>query len=799
MNAPVPAARSALARLSLPVSGMSCAGCATRIQSALAALPGVSDAGVNYATERASVDYDPDRIAAGAVVAAVERAGYDVPPQVVRLRITGMTCASCAGRVERALASVEGVPSARVSVATELATVAVTPGVASTDQLIAAVHAAGYRGELARTEAAERKARDVALRRAGRREAWILVGAGVASAVLMAPMVLGPLGVPFVVPGIAQLVLAAAVQVVAGARFYRGAYRALAAGAANMDVLVAMGTTAAFVLSVVLLTTGGHLYFESAAAIITFVRLGKFLETRAKHATTHALRALMDLRPETARVRRGDGDVEVPVQAVAQGDVVVVRPGERVPVDGRILEGDSELDESLITGESAPLTKSPGGIVTGGSINGAGLLVVEATRVGEASTLSRIGTLVSDAQASKAPVQHAVDRVSAVFVPVVAAIAAASLIGWLLAGAGAQSAVVVAVSVLVIACPCALGLATPAALVVGTGAAARAGIMIRDADALQRARSVDTVVLDKTGTLTEGRPSVQEVLAERDDALLAVTAAVQEGSEHPLAAAIRSAAEARSLPAVEASDFEALPGRGMRATVDGATLWVGSPRLMRERGVSLGRWHARAEELQAAGCTVMWVARDDRLLGGIATADALRPGSREAVSRLRALGIDVVMLTGDSEAAAQSVASQLGISRVLAEVLPEDKQRHVETLRADGRVVAMVGDGVNDAPALAAADVGVAMGSGTDVARQTAGITLMRSDPRLVADAIDVSRATTAKIRQNLFWAFAYNAVGIPLAVAGVLSPMIAGAAMAMSSVSVAANALLLRRWRASA
>jgi Cu+-exporting ATPase len=569
-----------------------------------------------------------------------------------------------------------------------------------------------------------------------------------------------------------------------------------------MDLLVALGTSAAYGLSVALLLSGSEaLYFEASAAVITLVLLGKSLESRAKRGTTAAIRALMALRPDTARIEREGRELEVPAEAVGSGDIVVIRPGERVPVDGRIVEGESQLDESLLTGESMPVSRGPGEAVTGGSINGAGLLRVEATRVGAESLLARIVALVESAQAAKPPIQRIVDRVAAVFVPVVVLVALVSLVGWLLAGAPFETALIHAVSVLVIACPCALGLATPTALMVGTGSAARAGILIKDAEALETAHAVDIVVFDKTGTLTEGRPQVREVVVAdgaSESELLRLTAAAQSGSEHPLGRAVIQAATERALDPPRLDDFQALAGRGIVAGVEGHVVRVGSRRLMGEAGVELDALDPRARALEKRGMTVMWVAVDSAKtpLGFIAVGDRPRRHAAEAIAGLARIGVETVMLTGDDRRTAEAIAEQLGIERIVAEVLPEEKAQTVVALHDEGRVVAMVGDGVNDAPALAAADVGFAMASGTDVAMHTAGVTLMRPEPMLVADALDVSRATTRKIYQNLFWAFAYNTAGIPLAALGFLSPMLAGAAMALSSVSVVSNALLLRRWR---
>jgi len=719
--------------------------------------------------------------------------------ETVRLRVGGMHCAGCVGRVERALKGVPGVATAQVNLTDETATIAATAGVYGFDAIVGAVEGLGFSAERAPSTRAEQTAADRADEAMARRELAVLIGAALLTAPLVLPMLLGAVGVAFELNGWAQLALATPVQLVAGARFYRGAWMALRSGGANMDVLVALGTTAAFALSVAMLATGGHLYFEGAAAIIVFVRLGKWLEGRARRGTGKALRALLDLRPETARVKRGDDTIEVPADTVGRGEVVVVRPGERIPVDGRVVSGQSHVDESLITGESLPVARGVGDNVTGGSINGDGLLEVEAVRVGEQSTLAKIVELVRTAQASKAPIQQLVDRVAGVFVPVVVAIAAVAFGAWLIAGASLETAIVNAVSVLVIACPCALGLATPAAQIVGTGAAARAGILFKDAAALERAHAVDAVVFDKTGTLTEGEPRVLEIIArdglDRDE-LLSLVAGAQRGSEHPLARAVERAARDRQLQTGSPESFKALPGRGVQASVAGRALLVGSERLMRERDIGLDAFRDDAERIHNAGQSVMWVAADGDALGCLAVGDTLRPSSATAIAALRDARVEPVLLSGDNRAAADLAASALGISNVHAEVLPEEKVAEVERLRGEGRVVAMVGDGINDAPALAAADVGVAMGSGTDVAMHTAGVTLMRPQPTLVVDAIDVSRATIRKIRQNLFWAFVYNTVGIPLAALGFLTPMMAGAAMAASSVSVVGNALLLRRWR---
>ncbi len=720
--------------------------------------------------------------------------GQAVTPPTIDLRVSGMTCASCSGRLERVLNKQPGVLSATVNLATEKATVV---GSADAGEIVAAVEKAGFGATPvldADDDGAEAR-RDAALRR----DILVMGGALALTLPFWVQMAAGWLGAPAFLPPWIQFVLATIVQVGAGARFYGAAAKALRAGSANMDLLVVLGTTAAYGLSVALWSSGGggHLYFEASASVITLVMLGKVLEGRAKWRAAAALRALGRLRPETARVARDGGEVSLPVRAVRIGDVVIVRPGERVPVDGVVLDGETQMDEALLSGESLPVAKAPGDPVTGGAINGDGLIRVTVGAVGAESTLGRIIRLVETAQASKAPVQRLVDRVAAVFVPVVIGIALSTFAGHWLAGAPIDGALIAAVSVLVVACPCALGLATPTAVMVGTGVAARAGILIKDAAALENAHRAAIVVFDKTGTLTEGRPTLlhAEPLDPGIDAetLLRLAMAAQKGSEHPLARALTDRPEAAGLDGP--TRFTARPGRGVEATVDGRDLWIGNRRLMIEHGLDPADHEDARRTWEADGRTVAWVAADGRLIGLLAFGDTPRPEARRAVARLRALGRRVVLLSGDGRPAAEVVARRLGIATVVAEVLPEDKAAEVDRLRRDGPV-AMVGDGVNDAPALAAADVGLAIGSGTDVAMETAGITLMGGRPDRVADALSISRATYRKIRQNLFWAFVYNLIAIPLAAAGQLSPMVAGAAMAASSVSVVSNALLLRRWR---
>ncbi|WP_085545975.1 heavy metal translocating P-type ATPase [Burkholderia pseudomallei] len=845
--------RVATQSFELDIAGMTCASCVGRVEKALAQVPGVARATVNLATEKAAVDADADaHVDTARLIDAVKRAGYRASPvsdpasalapspeiaaarTAIELDIAGMTCASCVGRVEKALAQVPGVARATVNLATEKATVdADADAHVDTARLIDAVKRAGYRAspaiaacapasratataDAAAARPASPSADDRKLAEA-RRERALVIASAVLTTPLALPMFAAPFGVDAALPAWLQLALASIVQFGFGARFYRAAWHALKARAGNMDLLVALGTSAAYGLSIWLMLRdpghAAHLYFEASAVIVTLVRFGKWLEARAKRQTTDAIRALNALRPDRARIVEHGVERDVPLAQVRVGTVVRVLPGERVPVDGRIEAGVTHVDESLITGESLPVPKEPGERVTAGSINGEGALTVATTAIGAETTLARIIRLVESAQAEKAPIQRLVDRVSAVFVPAIVAIAFATFAGWLVAGAGVETAILNAVAVLVIACPCALGLATPAAIMAGTGVAARHGVLIKDAQALELAQRARIVAFDKTGTLTQGRPTVTAFDAigiPRADAL-ALAAAVQRASAHPLARAVVAAfdadADARrsSLAAAHADTPRAVAGRGVEARVDARLLALGSTRWRDELGIAVPDGVARrAAALEAAGNTVSWLMRADaprEALALVAFGDTVKPNARRAIERLAARGIRSALVTGDNRGSATAVAASLGIDEVHAQVLPDDKARVVAQLKAtagDG-AVAMVGDGINDAPALAAADVGIAMATGTDVAMHTAGITLMRGDPALVADAVDISRRTYRKIQQNLFWAFVYNLVGIPLAALGWLNPMIAGAAMAFSSVSVVTNALLLRRWKGDA
>ena len=789
----------------LPIAGMTCASCAGRVEKALKAVPGVAAASVNLATEEASVN-----AAAGTdpatLTQAVHRAGYEVRQQALTLQIEGMTRASCVARVEKALTKVPGVLRASVNLATEQASVQVLANV-SVATLQAAVAKAGY-SAVEPADVVQTKTRRLP-------EWWPVALSALLTLPLVAPMLLQLFGLTWMLGGWTQMLLATPVQFGLGARFYRAGWKAVRAGTGNMDLLVALGTSAAYGLSLFQLLRHGdhgmaHLYFEASAAVITLVLLGKWLETRAKRQTTDAIRALNALRPATARVRRAGTELELPVAQVVVGDLVVIRPGERIPVDGDIVEGSSHVDESLITGESLPVTKNAGDHVTGGAINSEGLLLVKTTAIGTETTLARIIRLVESAQAEKAPIQRVVDRVSAVFVPVVLGIALLTFLAWWGTTGEVERALINAVAVLVIACPCALGLATPTAIMAGTGVAARHGILIKDAQALELAHSVRAVALDKTGTLTEGRPALVAVLpaasASRSE-VLSLAAGLQQTSEHPLARAVMAAARDEALTVPDAQQAQALPGRGVQALVQGRPLALGSSRLLDELGAARGALAAEAERLEREGRTVSWLIErapeGARLLGLLAFGDTVKPAAAQAISRLHALGIRTIMLTGDNEGSAQAVARELGIDEVRANVLPGDKAAAVQALRASAGRVAMVGDGINDAPALAAADVGIAMGTGTDIAIESAGVTLVKGDLTGIVRARKLSHAAMKNIRQNLFLAFVYNAAGVPIAGGALfsllgltLSPMVAAAAMALSSVSVIGNALRLRQLR---
>ncbi|MCS6963678.1 MAG: copper-translocating P-type ATPase [Thermoflexus sp.] len=802
----------------LPIVGMTCVNCARTVERALKRTPGVLEASVNFAAEQAVVRLDPPAMDIRQAVERIRAAGYDVATATVELPVSGMTRPDDAHALEQALRSVSGVLEATVNPATGRAGVTYVVGLASLRGLIQAVREAGYEvvetaGELEETGAdAEQAAREAELARQRRR---LLVGLAFTLPTFWLSMQFDLLH--SVMPGMIRpllldwmlLLLSTPVQFGVGWDFYRGAYRALRLGTANMDVLVALGTSAAYFysLAVTLALTlgstalGRYTYFETASVIITLIVLGKYLEARAKGRASEAIRALIALQPERARVLRDGQEIEIPAGEVRVGDLLIVRPGERIPADGVVLEGRSAVDESMMTGESLPVEKGPGDRVLGGTINQHGLLKVEATHVGRDTVLAGMIRMVREAQGSRAPIQRLADQVSAVFVPIVMAVAALTFLGWLtIGGAGFTRAMVNAIAVLVVACPCAMGLATPTAIMVGTGRGATMGILFRSAQALEQLGRATVIALDKTGTLTQGRPVVTEVIPRADrtpEEVLALAASVEQGSEHLLAQAVVEAARTQGLPLEKPLGFSAWPGRGVAAQLNGSVVRVGKISWLQAEGVALEEWGEATRALQEKGRTTMLVARDGEVIGLIALADALKPEAAEAIAALHRLGVQTVMITGDNRRTAEAIAHQAGIDRVFAEVLPAEKAEIVRRLQGEGHRVAMVGDGVNDAPALAQADVGIAMGTGTAVAMETADVTLMRGDLRLLPQAIRLSRGTMRTIRQNLFWAFFYNVILIPVAAMGLLHPMMAAGAMAFSSIFVVTNSLRLRGFRA--
>jgi len=797
---------------SFKISGMSCAACAARIEKGLNKLEGVKKASVNFAMEKATVEFEDSVINSSKISEAVKKLGYEAVKEddgyktKIELKITGMSCAACSARIEKRLNKFEGV-KASVNLATQRASIEYDSSKIKSADLIKAVEALGYNAEKVEniSQDREKEEREKEIKKLK----WEFIAAAVLSSPLLLAMVfmLVNIDIPFLHNEYFQLIIATPVQFIIGFRFYKNAYHALRAKSANMDVLVAMGTSAAYFFSIYNAFFVEHmegmmmkeLYFEASSVIITLVLLGKYLEAVAKGKTSEAIKKLMGLQAKTARVIRNGMEQDIPVEDVEVGDIVVVRPGEKIPVDGKIIEGSSAVDESMLTGESLPVEKKEGDLVIGATINKYGTFKFEATKVGKDMALSQIIKMVEEAQGSKAPIQKIADQVSGIFVPSVMGIALLTFLIWYFAVGNFTSAIVSAVSVLVIACPCALGLATPTAIMVGTGKGAENGILIKGGEYLEMAYKLNAVVLDKTGTITKGQPEVTDIISLgglTQSEILKISAISEKPSEHPLGAAIyeKGKAELGNLP--DPDKFEAIPGRGIMAITEGKTIYIGTRKLMAEKGIELANSESVIVNLEDEGKTAMLVSVDDRIEGIIAVADTVKENSKSAIEDLQRMGIEVYMITGDNKRTANAIAKQVGISNVLAEVLPENKAEEVERLKKQGKVVGMVGDGINDAPALATADIGMAIGTGTDVAMEAADITLMRGDLRSIPMAIKLSRRTMRKIKQNLFWAFIYNIVGIPFAAFGMLNPIIAGGAMDFSSVSVVTNSLSLKRYK---
>ncbi|MEF7563998.1 heavy metal translocating P-type ATPase [Bacillus infantis] len=790
------------------ISGMTCSACAVRIEKGLKKVEGVENASVNLALEKAAVQFDPEKVKQEDIFQKVENLGYKVVIEKAELAITGMTCAACSARIEKGLKKMDGISDANVNLALERADVVYNPSAVSPADLIKRVEKLGY-GAALRTEEVAGEEQDHREREIERQKGkftfalilslpllWAMAGHFSFTSFLYVPEM-------FMNPWV-QLALAAPVQFFIGRQFYTGAYKALRNGSANMDVLVALGTSAAFFYSLYLsiksIGSGGHsvnLYFETSAVLITLIILGKLFEAKAKGRSSEAIKKLMNLQAKTARVIRNGEEIEIPLESVMPGDILAVKPGEKIPADGMILEGRTAVDESMITGESVPADKEPGDSVIGATINKNGFIKVQAAKVGKDTALAQIIKVVEDAQGSKAPIQRLADKISGIFVPIVVGIAAVVFLIWYLwADPGNfAEALEKLIAVLVIACPCALGLATPTSIMAGSGRAAEYGILFKGGEHLERTHRITTVVLDKTGTITNGKPVLTDVLTEMDETeFLAMAGAAEKQSEHPLAEAITAGIKARNIIMKEAEEFEAIPGYGIKAVVAGKKLLIGTRRLLGADSIDFSPAEADLETLESQGKTAMLAAIDGHFAGIIAVADTIKDTSAEAIARLKEMGLEVIMMTGDNKATAEAIGREAGVDAVISEVLPEGKAEEVKKLQKQGKIVAMVGDGINDAPALAVADIGMAIGTGTDVAMEAADITLIRGDLRSISDAIYMSRKTISNIRQNLFWAFGYNTLGIPFAALGLLAPWLAGAAMAFSSVSVVLNALRLQR-----
>lgn len=808
-----------MTEITLPVTGMTCAACVRNVERALDKQEGVTTTSVNIATERATITFDPQRTKVNDLIERIHKAGYGVATAKLELPITGMTCAMCEKNVARALAKPDGVLDVNVNLATERATVTFVAGMTRRADLVRAVEGAGYgvvdTSQSDAPEDAERTARQAEIDRQRR---LVLIGAFFTIPLTILSMTRHFMhDIPVIMDTFPWLMedywlfvfgaLATPVYVIVGRQYIVGAYKALRNGTANMDVLVALGTSAAFLYGIIVLlgilfdfsdVVGKDDYFESAAVIITLITLGKLLEARAKGRTSEAIKKLMGLQPKTATILRDDEEIQIAIEDVTLGDVVVVRPGERIPVDALVIEGRSSVDESMLTGESMPVSKAVGAEVIAGTINKQGRMLIEATRVGAQTALAQIVRLVEEAQGSKAPIQRVVDVVSGYFVPIVIVLASLTFLGWFFVGQiGFTQAMMNAIAVLVIACPCALGLATPTAIMVGTGRGAENGILFKNSESLENAHRLQVVTLDKTGTITQGEPAVTEIVPLGDMTaleLLRITASAERASEHPLAQAIVAKAQAEGIKLTSPDDFEALSGQGVRANVDNKTIFIGSPRFIQGQNIALDDALADVDRLQSQARTVVVVAFDGALAGLIAIADTVKPTSVTAIADLHRMGLRVVMMTGDNERTARAIAEEVGISDVHAEVLPADKSNVIAQLQAEGKRVAMVGDGINDAPALAQANVGIAIGTGTDVAMEASDVTLISGDLTAVAKSLRLSKATMRTIYQNLFWAFIYNIILIPVAMMGLLIPMFAAAAMAFSSFFVVTNSLRLRR-----